>query len=518
VKTISGTATKFAVAADLAALLLLLSAPPFATIAHAAESERPANLIVILADDLGYGDVCAYGCTTTRTPNIDAIARSGARFTQGYVTAPVCSPSRAGLMTGRYQQRFGHELNAGGIARAAKEGLGTPLDEQMLPKYLKDLGYTTGMVGKWHLGSTEKQHPMSRGFDEFFGFLHGGNLYLDPLEQPGVHFIERGPEGEASSQHRHPANPILRGREPVVEPAYLTEAFTREAVSFIERHRAEPFFLYVAYNAPHTPLQTTDEYYDRFPEVKEEGHRVYAAMLSALDDGVGAITAALDRTGLGERTLVVFTSDNGCATYTESCSNGPLLGGKLTPFEGGFRVPFLATWKGTIAPGRVIDVPVSTLDLLPTALELAHPRVGAGGLTGSTAKPPPGGPPKPLDGESLLPLLRGERDALARDTLIWRLGDHYAVRKGDWKLVQFLDLPPLLFDLRADPGERHDLAPKNAETVEELQALYRDWKGQTVAPLWTTRLDLWVKLQDLLDGKPLKPLEGPGPGRVRFPV
>ena len=404
-------------------------------------------------------------------------------------------------MTGRYQQRFGHELNAGGIARAAKEGLGTPLDERMLPQYLKDRGYTTGMVGKWHLGSTEAQHPMSRGFDEYFGFLHGGNLYLDPLAQPGVHTIERGPE--ESGQHRNPVNPILRGREPVDEPALLTEAFTREAVSFIDRHQDEPFFLYVAYNAPHTPLQITDKYYDRFPEVKEEGHRIYAAMLSALDDGVGAITAALERAGLTERTLVVFSSDNGCATYTESCSNGPLLGGKLTPFEGGFRVPFLASWKGTIAPGRVIEAPVSTLDLLPTALE----------LSGSTEAPP-----KPLDGESLLPLLRGERKRLSRDTLVWRLGDHYAVRDGDWKLVQFLDVPPMLFDLAADPGERHDLAAEKAKKLAELQAIYQTWNAQTVKPLWTTRGDLWVKLQDLLDGKPLKTLEGPGPGIVRFPI
>ena len=231
-------------------------------------------------------------------------------------------------------------------------------------------------------------------------------------------------------------------------------------------------------------------------------------MLSALDDGVGAITAALERAGIAERTLVVFSSDNGCATYTEACSNGPLLGGKLTPFEGGFRVPFLASWKGTIAPGRVIDAPVSTLDLLPTALE----------MSGSTAAPPKGAPPKPLDGESLLPLLRGERESLGRDTLVWRLGDHYAVRHGDWKLVQFLDVPPMLFDLATDPGERHDLAAKNAKKLAELQAIYQRWNAQTVKPLWTTRGDLWVRLQDLLDGKPLKTLEGPGPGIVRFPI
>jgi arylsulfatase A-like enzyme len=166
-------------------------------------------------------------------------------------------------------------------------------------------------------------------------------------------------------------------------------------------------------------------------------------------------------------------------------------------------VPFLASWKGTIAPGRVIDAPVSTLDLLPTALE----------LSGSKAAPP-----KPLDGESLMPLLRGERKSLGRDTLVWRLGDHYAVRYGDWKLVQFLDVPPMLFDLAADPGERHDLAAKNAKKLAELQAIYQSWSAQMVKPLWTTRGDLWVRLQDLLDGKPLHTLEGPGPGIVRFPI
>jgi arylsulfatase A-like enzyme len=465
-------------------------------------AQRPPNLIVILADDLGYGDVCAYGCRDTKTPHIDALASSGVRFTQGYVTAPVCSPSRAGLMTGRYQQRFGHELNAGGVARAVKEGLGTPLDERMLPQYLRDRGYATGMVGKWHLGPTPEKHPMSRGFDEYFGFLSGGNLYLDPLDRPGVHFIERGPEG-STQRHRNPVDPILRGRDAVEEPEYLTEAFTREAVSFIERHQNEPFFLYVAYNAPHTPLQVTDEYYRRFPEIADEGRRVYAAMVSALDDGVGAITSALDRAGLRERTLVVFSSDNGCATYTESCSNDPLLAGKLTPFEGGFRVPFLASWKGTIAPGRVSGAMVSTLDLLPTALE----------MSGSTARPP-----KPLDGESLLPILRGERESTARDTLVWRLGDHYAVRHGDWKLVHFLDHPAMLFDLAKDPGERTDLAAKDPRRVAELEAIYQRWSAQTVAPLWQTRGDMWVPLQDLLDNKPLHWQRTPGPGLIRLPV
>ena len=251
-------------------------------------AERAPNLIVILADDLGYGDVCAYGCESTRTPNIDALAKNGARSTQGYDTAPVCSPSRAGLMTGRYQQRFGHEFNAGGPARAAKEGLGTPLDERILLPYLQERGYANGMVGKWHLGSTEAQHPMSRGFDEFFGFLHGGNHYLDPLEQPASTRLARARGGRASTAAR--STPSCAVAKPVDEPELSHRGVhARGGLAHRSPPGTEPFFLYVAYNAPHTPPQVTDKHDDRFPEVKEEGDRIYAAMVSALDDGVGAI-------------------------------------------------------------------------------------------------------------------------------------------------------------------------------------------------------------------------------------
>ncbi len=322
----------------------VVSAAPAPT--RAEPPTRPPNLIVILADDLGYGDICAYGCANGKTPHIDALAKSGVRFTQGYVTAPVCSPSRAALMTGRYQQRFGHEFNPGGGGRDQKEALGTPVTERLFPQYLKERGYATGMVGKWHLGALPQFLPPARGFDEFFGFSQAAHLYLDPAT-PNVHFIDRGGRSRGTPlQASTPAIRSFAANEPVEEKEYLTEAFTREAVSFIERHRAEPFFLYVAYNAPHTPLQVTDSYYDRFPEIEDEAHRIFAAMVSALDDGVGEITAALERAGLASSTMVVFASDNGCATYTEACSNGPLLGGKLTFFEGGVRVPFLAVVAG----------------------------------------------------------------------------------------------------------------------------------------------------------------------------
>ena len=479
--------------------LLLVCFLAAAPAARAEPAKRPPNLIVILADDLGYGDICAYGCANGKTPHIDALAASGVRFTQGYVTAPVCSPSRAALMTGRYQQRFGHEFNPGGGGRDQQEALGTPTTERLFPQYLKERGYTTGMVGKWHLGALPQFLPLARGFDEFFGFSQAAA----PLPRPGdARRALHRPRRALARRRRSsvdPQNPILRGDQPVEEKEYLTEAFTREAVSFIERHRAQPFFLYVAYNAPHTPLQVTDRYYDRFPEIADEGHRIFAAMVSALDDGVGAIIAALERTGLSSSTLVVFTSDNGCATYTDACSNGPLLGGKLTFFEGGVRVPFLASWPGTISSGRVVEAPVSTLDLLPTALDLA----GAGLPTD-----------RPLDGKSLLPLLRGEDEALGHDRLVWRNGKSWALRDGSWKLVRYDGEQPFLFDLATDPTESKNLAPTMGDRAAELERRYQAWESDMVAPSWTTRKSQYTLLQDILERKPMRLLEAPEPGSI----
>jgi arylsulfatase A-like enzyme len=456
---------------------------------------RPPNVVLILADDLGYGDVCAYGCPLGgKTPNLDALAAGGIRFTQAYVTAAVCGPSRAGLMTGRYQQRFGFEYNVSPPERAIREQLGLPLSEKLLPQYLKERGYATGMIGKWHLGPAPGYQPVDRGFDEYFGSLHSDTVYLDPLEQPGVHFIDAA--HERPGPHRDALNPVLRGREPVAEPEYLTDAFAREAVAFIERHRDRPFFLYVAHHAPHTPLQAPDRYYERFPEIEDEGTRIYAAMVAAIDDGVGRIEDALRRAGVRENTLVLFLSDNGCATYTGSCSNGPLLGGKLTPFEGGNRVPFIASWPGTIAPGRVVDAPISTLDLLPTALEIA----GAERPKNLT-----------LDGGSLVPVLRGQGSVPDRHAFVWNLGRHWAVRRGDWKLVQLLGRKPLLYDLSADSGENNDVARHLPAIVKQLEQVHRAWQRDKLPPLWPTQELLHVPLQDIFDRKPMTPSkEGPG--------
>jgi arylsulfatase A-like enzyme len=474
--------------------------------AAAAESAPPPpSIVVILADDLGIGDVCSYGaCEAGRsTPNIDALARAGARFTQAYSAAPICSPSRAALLTGRYQNRFGHEFNPNGIERGQRESLGTPLTEILLPQCLKKRGYATGIVGKWHLGPAPAQHPMERGFDEFFGFLHGAKLFFPSLREPGIHFVAEAPKQGKEKTEQNPLNPMMRGRQPIEEPDYLTDAFTREAVSFIERHRAEPFFLYVPYNAPHTPLMVDDERYRRFAGIADEGQRIHAAMMSALDDGVGAIVDALRHAELLESTLVVFASDHGCPTNIEVCSNDGLRGGKRVLLEGGIRIPLLAAWTGTIAPGRTIDAPVSLLDLVPTALELAG------------AKPPAD---RELDGRSLAPLLRGEVDTLDRDTLFWRHGTNWAVRSGSMKLIGFAGREaPLLFDLASEAGESRDLAAEQPQAVAALTRLYRDWEVEMVDPLWDSGGTIRVSLDDVLAGKPMVPLKGPQPGAVELP-
>ncbi len=444
--------------------------------AGAAPSARRApNMIVILADDLGYGDVCEYSCDGLRTPHIDSIARHGIRCTDGHVTAPICSPSRAGLVTGRYQQRFGHEFNAGGAKRCEKAGLGLPTDETTIADLMGSAGYATGMVGKSHLGSQPQFMPTNRGFDEFFGFLHGANLYIEPREGPGIHYLKASEED--FPRMRSPYHPIYRGTETVKEPQYLTDAFTREAVAFIERHQDEPFFLYVPYSAPHTPLQVTSEYYERFPHIADEGRRIFAAMVSAMDDGIGAILNTLKRLDLWHDTMVVFLSDNGCATYTNACSNDPLEGGKLTHWEGGQRVPFMVQYPAVLPAGATYDQMISALDLLPTALGLAGAQIPTG-----------------LDGVNLLPYLTGQRTTAPHENLFWRNGTNLAVRHGRWKYVNLnRGRHELLYDVATDVAEEHDLAGSNPGMLAELKALLADWESEMVEPLWSSRRQIPIQ-------------------------
>ncbi len=317
---------------------------------------RKPNLVLILADDMGYGDIGCYGSKDVPTPHLDALAQGGVRFTDGYVSCAVCSPSRAALLTGRYQQRFGHEFNSGPMEREAEVGFGLPVGEKILPDLLRSAGYRSIAIGKWHLGVRPGFHPLDRGFDEFFGFPAGRRVVASD-----------GDRGRLAER----ADPIRRGKEPVAEDRYLTDAFADEAVRFIERNRARPFFVYLAPNAIHTPLHALEKYVDRVAGIADEKHRMLAAMTVALDDAVGLLAGKLRELGLERDTLFVFLSDNGCPVSTGAGTNAPLNGEKVTYFEGGIRVPWIMRWPGRIPTGKVYREPVVSRDLMPTFLAAA---------------------------------------------------------------------------------------------------------------------------------------------------
>jgi len=416
--------------------------------ALAVAARRP-NIVLIVADDLGYGELGVQGLRDVPTPHIDSIARNGVRFTNGYVSCPVCSPTRAGLMTGRYQQRFGHEFNPGPAERA-ESNFGLPLTETTIPQRLKPLGYSTGMVGKWHLGYRPELHPLERGFDEFFGFLGGAHPYV------------RGGR----------VNEILRGTKAVEEPEYLTEAFAREAVSYIERHQKETFFLYLTFNAVHAPMQAAEKYLARFSSMPDPRRRTYAGMLSALDDGVGRVLGKLRDARLEDDTVIAFVSDNGGPTLVTTSANGPLRGLKGQVLEGGIRVPFLLQGKGRLPAGKVYGQPVIALDLHPTLV------AAAGGTIPASAK---------LDGVNLTPYLNGSSRGAPHEALYWRFGEQGAIRKGDWKMVRLEDGGPHLYNLAADVGESNDLAASKPEKLKDLESDWQAWSRQLAAPKWNTR-------------------------------
>ncbi len=437
----------------MSTVLIAAASFPIGPPAFAAESAKQPNILVIVADDLGYGDVGFNGCKDIPTPNIDGIAAAGVRCSNGYVSCPVCSPTRAGLLTSRYQERFGHEFNPGPIEDTEKAAeFGLPLTETTLANSLKSAGYSTGLVGKWHLGFDEKYRPQQRGFDEFFGFLGGAHQYF-----------QRG-KGKAAQ-----AAPIYRGNTPVDESEYLTDAFTREAVAFLDRRQDKPFFLLLTYNAVHNPLQAPEKYLSRFSGISDEQRRTYAAMLSALNDGVGKVMETLRKKGLEENTLIFFISDNGGPTKGNGSNNGPLRGDKATVWEGGIRIPFLIQWKGKLPGGKVYDQPVISLDIGATAAAAAGAAHGGG---------------KPIDGVNLLPFVLGEAKQPPHETLYWRFGQQHAIRQGNYKLLQRNKQPQELYDLAADPGEQHDLAGEKREIVDQLNKSYSVWNAELAAPLW----------------------------------
>ncbi|MFT3995843.1 MAG: sulfatase-like hydrolase/transferase [Asticcacaulis sp.] len=431
--------------------LVVFPASMFALSADAAP-KRP-NVLVILADDLGYGETGFQGyAKDIPTPNIDSLAASGVRFTQGYVSGPYCSPTRAGLLTGRYQQRTGHEFNPNvNSVSLTGDAPGLALSEKTIGDRFRAAGYKTAFVGKSHQGYTADQNPINRGFDEFYGFLSAGRPYSQ-FEAP----------------NKNVGNVILRGLEPVKASDYApgtfytTDVFANEASGFITRNKDKPWLLYLAFNAVHGPLDVSPKYEARFSHIKDEKRRKFAALLSALDDGVGTVLTTLRAAGLEEDTLIVFLSDNGGPTRQTTSANGPLRGYKSQTWEGGVRVPFVVQWKGHLPAGKTEDKPIIQLDVLPTVLAAA----------GVAVKPE------------------------------WQL----AVRQGDWKLVkavdgggvegsnaQTVDGKPVpatlsgvqLYNLAKDAGEANNLAAQELQKVKELSALWTNWNKANQAPRWT---------------------------------
>lgn len=471
------------------------------------------NIVIILADDLGITDISAYGNQLVNTPHIDAIGKNGVQFSQGYITSPICSPSRAGLLTGRYQQRFGfeyvlHERYPKNRAEylaykwliPSKRGWkvreeyarprfedvmrqGLPPTEITLAELLKKHGYKTACIGKWHLGYNSNAIPNARGFEYQYGFYQGFTLYDDPKDSTIVnsrhnyfadkHIWKKGRTGNCCLRKNH---------HEVYEDQFLTTKLAEEAVNYIDQNKEEPFFLYVPFLTPHTPFQITKEYYDQFSHIKDHNKRVYYAMIKSLDDAVGEIMLKLESENLLENTLVFFLSDNGGATYTKATQNFPFKGGKLTNFEGGLRVPFMMQWKGKINPNQQYNHPISSLDIFTTVAEVAQLELPTF---------------KKYDGVNLMPYLQNKDTTAPHACLYWRIGYAKAIRKGDWKLiVNEKSAAQWLYNMSIDPYEKNNLSGDSLELGMRLREELNTWESSLMNPSWPTVMDYRFKFKD----------------------
>lgn len=427
---------------------------------HAQRYEPRPNVVVIISDDQGYGDIGCYGAEQDpRTPHLDALAASGVRLTGFYVNAPMCSPTRAAFLTGRHPLRCGVPF----VVDSSPDVVGLRGDEVTLAEVLRDAGYRTGLVGKWHLGAAPESLPNAQGFDDFYGFRSGCIDYFS-------HRFYWGLGADKPSFHD-----LWRNNEEVDESgAYATHLITREATRFLEQASEKPFFLTVAYNAPHYPMHAPAEYLERLDHVADPERKMHLAMVAAMDDGVGDILQTLDDRGLRESTLVFFFSDNG-ATIEDRAGNGgrntPFRGFKFSLFEGGIRMPAIASWPGILPAGKIRDAMCAGYDLFPALIKLC------GGALPADRK---------IDGRDLWPLLvDGARSR--HDSLFWKRYDQVAVRRGDWKLIRNpmlalgdenrLEEPVWLSNLAEDPEERHNYAAEQPEIVAELEALAKAWEN-----------------------------------------
>ena len=508
--------------------LLGLLAWPRAESAEAAQGRSKPNFIVILIDDLGYRDVGVYGAKDIPTPHIDSLARNGTRFTNGYSACPVCTPARAALLTGRYQQRYGLEWVISPDRKTGKTPFGLDVREKTLADLLREQGYVTGALGKWHLGDQPQYFPTKRCFDCFYGYLQWGHYYLNPTPEELAHptdpwILWCGVLGGADTARYMidvSNSPVYRNERVAGFQGYLTDVLNREAVQFIERNKDRPFFLYLAHAGQHVPVQATAKYLRRFPALSDEKQRrTYAAALSAIDDGVGEILAKLREDGLEENTVIFFTSDNGGASFwkprpeildvikawrppaapgkgdlpdyrvVSECfqrligGNGavnlPLSFGKGILYEGGVRVPLIVQWPGVAGAGKVSDAVVSHLDILPTCVAAAGGKLPAD---------------REYDGQDLRGYLAGKAGDWTDRPMFWRVWRDRAVRMGKWKLVWTGDARPRLYDLAIDIEEEKDLAAEHPAIVGNMQEAWKAWNKKNIAPLFQFEMKggLWT--------------------------
>ncbi|MEM8667478.1 MAG: sulfatase-like hydrolase/transferase [Planctomycetota bacterium] len=462
-------------------ITFLLLGPFYAVDVYAAD-DRP-NVLVIIADDLGYGETGMMGNEEIPTPGIDALAASGIRCMSGYVTSSYCSTSRAGFFTGRYQSRFGYEMNPTGRRNLYPEA-GLPVDQTTFVERLEQSGYVTGLFGKWHLGTVAAKQPNSRGFQHFYGFLHEGHFYVPGPPYENVLTMVRDTSLQKNERLRdgdfirgnyanmsEPAydadNPMLRGTEEIIEPDYLTDAITDEAVEFLEEERDAPFCMVVAYNAVHSPMQAKDDDLERLQRIKDDQRRIFAGMLVAMDRGIGRLNDTLAEQGLQRNTLVVFFSDNGGPTAELTSSNAPLRGGKGTLYEGGVRVPMVWSMPGKLPAGVVEDRVVSSLDVSATALDLA-------GLPSDES----------ADGVSLFDWVSSPDDS-PHQQLFWRMpGGRMAFRSGNWKIVRpKRNASVELYHLASDQAEKRNLVSEHPDVLSRLTKQWKAMDAQMVDPI-----------------------------------
>ena len=422
---------------------------------------KPPNIILIISDDQGYADVGFHGSKEIFTPNIDRIANNGVVFSQGYVSYAVCSPSRAGLITGRYQNRFGYSRN---ILLAPKDStMGLPLSEQTLPEVLKKVDYKTKAIGKWHLGAHKSLVPERRGFDEFYGFIIGGHRYFpDDLTLNDLTEARRQMDGYITK--------IYDNGKRINTSKYLTEELSDNAVKFVDDNSENPFFLYLSYNAPHTPLQATEKDLARNMHIEEENRRTYAAMVTSMDDGIGLILDKLEEKKISDNTIVIFFSDNGGVEWYNFSDNGELRGIKGDFFEGGIRVPFVMQWPDLLPAGLTYDNPIIALDIFATAASVANAEQYI---------------KSDIDGVNLIPYILGQKDDLPHDYLYWqnRDKDIDVIRGERYKYLRMGD-EEFIFDLKNDISEKNNLIDTFKNIYNEYRFKFKEWEKDMIDPVF----------------------------------